>query len=143
MMRRRKSGVLLHPTSLPGEGGIGSFGEEARHFVDFLHKAGQSLWQILPLGPTAYGNSPYSCYSAFAGNPLLINLEMLADEGDLTGHDLKSGLSGERIEYQAVELHKAALLKSAASTFFATATQRRKEDFWHFCDSTFWLHDYA
>jgi 4-alpha-glucanotransferase len=74
MARQRKSGILLHPSSLPGTGGIGSFGDEARHFVDFLHKSGQTLWQILPLGPTAYGNSPYSCYSAFAGNPLLINL---------------------------------------------------------------------
>src|SRR5512141_1414748 len=88
MQRKRKSGVLLHPTSLPGSGGIGSFGEEARRFVDFLHKAGQSLWQILPMGPTAYGNSPYSCYSAFAGNPLLINLETLVDDGDLLSSDL-------------------------------------------------------
>ena len=103
MVRQRKSGILLHPSSLPGLGGIGSFGEEARRFVDFLHKSGQSLWQILPLGPTAYGNSPYSCYSAFAGNPLLISLEAVQDEGDLLPHDLKSEPDSERVDFEAVE----------------------------------------
>ena len=67
MQHRRESGILLHPTSLPGPGGIGSLGAEALRFVDFLALAGQSLWQVLPLGPTGFGNSPYSCYSAFAG----------------------------------------------------------------------------
>jgi 4-alpha-glucanotransferase len=143
MTRKRKSGILLHPTSLPGPGGIGSFGEEARHFVDFLHKAGQSLWQILPLGPTAYGNSPYSCYSAFAGNPLLISLESLVDEGDLLASELKSDVSSERVDYGETELYKMGLLKMAAARFFAEAPQKRKEEFWHFCDTTFWLHDYA
>jgi 4-alpha-glucanotransferase len=144
MVRKRKSGVLLHPTSLPGEGGIGSFGDQARRFVDFLHKAGQSLWQILPLGPTAYGNSPYSCYSAFAGNPLLINLEAIAEDGDILLQDLTTAtFNQDRVDYPAVEEHKSDLLKGAATRFFATATQRRKEDFWHFCDATFWLHDYA
>jgi 4-alpha-glucanotransferase len=143
MVRQRKSGVLLNPTSLPGDGGIGSFGEEARRFVDFLHKSGQSLWQILPLGPTAYGNSPYSCYSAFAGNPLLINLEAVADDGDLSPHDLHSDLPSERVDYGAAELFKIGVLKGAASNFFAVATERRKEEFWQFCDTTFWLHDFA
>jgi len=143
MTRQRKSGVLLHPTSLPGDGGIGSFGKEARCFVDFLHKSGQSLWQILPLGPTAYGNSPYSCYSAFAGNPLLINLEAVADDGDLSPHELHSDLPTERVDYGATELYKLGVLKGAASRFFTAASQRRKEEFWQFCDTTFWLHDFA
>ena len=142
-MRKRKSGILLHPSSLPGPGGIGSFGEEARRFVDFLHKSGQTLWQILPLGPTAYGNSPYSCYSAFAGNPLFINLEALVDDGDLLPQELKSEPTPERVDYGATELYKLGLLKEAAARFFAEAPQKRKEEFWQFCDSTFWLHDYA
>lgn len=145
MARQRKSGILLHPTSLPGSGGIGSFGQEARHFVEFLHKSGQTLWQILPLGPTAYGNSPYSCYSAFAGNPLLINLEALVDDGDLLPQDLATEPEtvSDRVDYGATELYKSGLFKKAAARFFAEAHQKRKEEFWHFCDTTFWLHDYA
>jgi 4-alpha-glucanotransferase len=73
----RSSGILLHPISLPGRSGIGDLGFEAYRFVDFLKDAGQRLWQVLPLGPTGYGDSPYQCFSAFAGNPLLISLERL------------------------------------------------------------------
>ena len=80
----RSSGILLHPTSLPGPFGIGDLGPEAYKFVDFLVEAGQSLWQVLPLGPTGYGDSPYACYSAFAGNTLLISPERLVDEGLLS-----------------------------------------------------------
>src|SRR5829696_5992036 len=71
----RASGILLHPTSLPGGFGVGDLGPEAYKFVDFLESAGQSLWQVLPLGPTGYGDSPYACYSAFAGNTLLVSTE--------------------------------------------------------------------
>src|SRR3981081_1881929 len=77
----RASGILLHPTSLPSRGGIGDFGPSAYAFADFLASAGQGLWQVLPLGPLGYGASPYSSTSAFAGNPLLISLERLADRG--------------------------------------------------------------
>jgi 4-alpha-glucanotransferase len=77
----RASGILLHPTSLPGRFGVGDLGPEAYKFADFLVTAGQSLWQVLPLGPTGYGDSPYACYSAFAGNTLLISPERLVDEG--------------------------------------------------------------
>src|SRR5687767_15656504 len=77
----RNSGILLHPTSLPGAFGIGDLGPEAYKFIDFLVAAGQSLWQVLPLGPTGYGDSPYACYSAFAGNTLLISPERLVSEG--------------------------------------------------------------
>src|SRR5215831_11129264 len=91
----RTAGVLLHPTSLPARGGIGDFGPAAYRFVDFLASAKQGLWQVLPLGPLGYGNSPYSATSAFGGNPLLISLERLADYGwidrakldALTNHD--------------------------------------------------------
>ncbi|HEY89489.1 MAG TPA: 4-alpha-glucanotransferase, partial [Thermoflexia bacterium] len=77
----RSAGILLHPTSLPGRFGIGDLGETAYRFVDFLVESGQALWQILPLGPTGYGDSPYQCFSAFAGNPLLIDLEALQAVG--------------------------------------------------------------
>src|SRR3989442_14127083 len=75
----RSSGILLHPTSLPGRSGIGDLAPEACHFADFLVGAGQKLWQVLPLGPTGYGDSPYQLFSAFAGNPLLISLEELTE----------------------------------------------------------------
>jgi len=86
----RSSGVLLHPTSLPGPHGVGEFGPEAYRFVDFLHSAGQKLWQVLPLNPTGYADSPFQCFSASAGNPLLISLERLADQGLLSRDDLRS-----------------------------------------------------
>ena len=79
--QERMSGILLHVTSLPSYGGVGDLGPAAYAFVDFLAAAKQRLWQVLPLSPTGYGNSPYSALSAFAGNPLLISLERLADEG--------------------------------------------------------------
>ncbi|MCK5913859.1 MAG: 4-alpha-glucanotransferase, partial [Desulfuromusa sp.] len=88
MLTQRRSGILLHPTSLPGSQPLGSLGQEAYDFVDFLVSAGQSVWQILPLGPTGYGNCPYSSFSAFAGNPLLINLHLLVESGDLRKNDL-------------------------------------------------------
>ena len=77
----RAAGILLHPTSLPSHGGVGDFGPAAYSFVDFLAAARQGIWQVLPLGPLGYGNSPYSATSAFAGNPILISLERLADQG--------------------------------------------------------------
>src|SRR5882762_10715929 len=86
----RSSGVLLHPTSLPGPFGIGDLGPEAYAFADFLAASGQSIWQVLPLGPTGYGDSPYACYSAFAGNTLLISPEKLTTEGLLQNEDLSA-----------------------------------------------------
>lgn len=143
MQNNRKSGILLHPSSLPGAGGIGSLGREARRFVDYLDSAGQSLWQVLPLGPVASGNSPYSCYSAFAGNPLLIDLETIAAEGDIAISDIPAGLPDERVDFPMVEKHKLESLRRAAANFFATADRLRMEEFRQFCDSTRWLHDYA
>ena len=84
----RRSGILLHPTSLPGQYGIGTLGQEAFNWIDFLAASGQRLWQVMPLGPTGYGDSPYQCFSAFAGNPYLINLEKLIEQGLLNPVDL-------------------------------------------------------
>src|ERR1700681_2371146 len=86
----RSTGILLHPISLPSRGGIGDFGPAAYEFLDFLASARQGLWQVLPLGPPASGNSPYSSTSAFAGNPLLISLERLADHGWIDRAKLES-----------------------------------------------------
>ena len=84
MALARSSGILLHPTSLPETPGIGTIGRQAYRFVDWLRSAGQSLWQILPLGPTGYGDSPYASFSTFAGNPLLIDVDTLHEEGLLS-----------------------------------------------------------
>ena len=143
MQHRRESGILLHPTSLPGPGGIGSLGAEARRFVDFLILAGQSLWQVLPLGPTGFGNSPYSCYSAFAGNPLLIDLDTLVVEGDIEKRELRTGFPDEWVDFPRVEAYKYDSLGRAAENFFAGGDNSRKEEFWRFCDTNSWLHDYA
>src|SRR5690349_12505562 len=104
--RQRESGVLLHVTSLPSDQGIGNFGPAAYRFVDFLSRTRQQLWQVLPLGPTGYGNSPYQSFSAFAGNPLLISLELLGDEGLLDRNDLPlSGAhSADVVEFDDVVL---------------------------------------
>ncbi len=118
-------------------------GTEARRFVDFLVLAGQSLWQVLPLGPTGYGNSPYSCYSAFAGNPLLIDLDALVVEGDVEKRELRTGFSDERVDFPRVEAYKYGILGRAAENFFAGGDISRKEEFHRFCDTTSWLHDYA
>src|SRR5207248_2958120 len=92
----RASGLLLHPTSLPGGHGIGDFGPEAYRFVDFLAEARQRVWQILPLGPTGYGNSPYAALSAVAGNPLLLSLDRLADAGLIERHAVLQMLFAEQ-----------------------------------------------
>src|SRR3990170_3192019 len=89
MKFERSAGILLHPTSLPGKFGIGDIGKEAFNFVDFLDHSGQKCWQVFPLGPTGYGDSPYQCFSAFAGNPLIISPEKLQDDGFLTQAELK------------------------------------------------------
>lgn len=139
----RRAGILLHPTSLPGPGGIGVLGGEAAEFVDFLAGAGCTVWQMLPLGPTGYGNSPYSSYSAFAGNPLLIDLRQLVAEGWLTAEEAYCPDGGERIDYSMVRAHKFPLLSLAADRFLAGTTPDGKREFWQFCDATPWLHDYA
>ncbi len=143
MTVRRRAGVLLHPTSLPGNGGIGCLGPELFRFLDFLSEAGFSLWQVLPLTPPAAGNSPYSSYSAFAGNPMLIDIEAMVKDGDLPADTQFDEFSTDRIDFGAVTNHKERLLAMAAANFFAQGRTPRLEAFWRFCDSTDWLHDYA
>ena len=142
----RASGILLHPTSLPGRFGIGELGAEAREFVDWLQSAGQSLWQVLPLHPTGYGDSPYQCFSAFAGNPLLISLEQLVKVGLLERNDLAGGpdFPAERVDYGAVIAWKMPLLRKAAQRFGASASPRIRHDFDSFCRANAaWLDDFA
>ncbi|MCE1227864.1 MAG: 4-alpha-glucanotransferase, partial [Geobacteraceae bacterium] len=143
MTTRRRAGVLLHPTSFPGEAGIGSFGTELSTFLDFLAKAGFSLWQVLPLTPPAAGNSPYSAYSAFAGNHLLIDLQQLVAEGDLSPQALTNNYPDDHVDFEQVTPWKESLLHTAAENFFNQGQTQRLQEFWHFCDTTYWLHDYA
>lgn len=139
----RRAGVLLHPTSLPGPGGIGTLGKELEQFLSFLSQARFSLWQVLPLTPPAAGNSPYSAYSAFAGNHLLIDLEQLVAEGDLSPAEIQQPFPSEQVAFDELIPWKEDLLHRAARNFFAQDRIARLEEFWHFCDSTYWLHDYA
>ncbi|MCC6629167.1 MAG: 4-alpha-glucanotransferase [Chloroflexi bacterium] len=146
MQFSRASGILLHPTSLPGRFGIGDLGDAADHFLAFLEAAGQRLWQVMPLGPTGYGDSPYQSFSAFAGNPLLISLEALAADGLLTDADLASmpPLPAERVDFGAVIPGKWRLLRQAATRFETVATPAQRADFERFrADASGWLDDFA
>ncbi|MBQ3965946.1 MAG: 4-alpha-glucanotransferase [Treponema sp.] len=143
----RLSGILLHPTSLPSSYGIGTMGKSAFAFVDFLEKAGISLWQVLPLGPTGYGDSPYQSFSTFALNPLLIDLDLLSDRGwarptDILPPDFIKN-KGD-IDYGAVVWWKTPVLKNAADYFLSNANEADKADYAAFCKKNkFWLDDYA
>ncbi|HEV7683032.1 MAG TPA: 4-alpha-glucanotransferase [Pyrinomonadaceae bacterium] len=142
----RSSGVLLHPTSLPGPFGIGDLGPTAQAFADFLETAGQCLWQVLPLGPTGYGDSPYACYSAFAGNTLLISPEQLVVDGLVTEEqcaDVPSS-SGERIDFEVVHKHKDKILLNAFAAFKQASNSALRNLFIEFCrQNVSWLDDYA
>jgi 4-alpha-glucanotransferase len=142
----RSAGILLHPTSLPGPHGIGELGPEASAFVDFLAEAGQSLWQVLPLGPTGYGDSPYQCFSAFAGNPLLISLETLRSDGLLEDEDLSRAteLPPNEVDYGAVIEFKRPLLARACSAFEGHASAGAREALEHFrAAHQDWLPDFT
>src|SRR5579871_4287279 len=117
----RSSGILLHPTSLPGPYGIGDLGPEARKFVDFLVSAGQTLWQVLPLGPTGYGDSPYQCFSALAGNPLLISLDDLPGANPDKAPD-PPPFPDDRVDFEHVIPWKKAALEAAATRFHERAS---------------------
>lgn len=143
MLTKRACGILLHPTSLPGPGGIGSLGANARRFVDLLQQMGMSYWQVLPLTPPACGNSPYSAFSAFAGNPLLIDLEQIYSEGDLAEISCFVSVSENRVDYDTVAMHKMKLLCQAGSNFLSQGETARSIEFRHFCDNAVWLNDYA
>jgi 4-alpha-glucanotransferase len=145
MLTHRQSGMLLHPTSLPGEFGIGDLGDEAYRFVDFLESSGQSVWQVLPLGPTGYGDSPYQCFSAFAGNPMLVSPDRLAAMGLLSAEDLAHhGFNAERVDYGPVIEYKSALLRKAYDAHKASLEHTLDVEFGAFCvESAGWLEDYA
>src|ERR1700735_1237605 len=129
MALERSSGLLLHIASLPSYGGIGDFGPAAYAFADFLHAAKQRVWQVLPLSPTGYGNSPYAATSAFAGNSQLVSLEKLADEGWIS-RDRLAGLptKAEPVDYSAVAAVKVPLLEEAARNFIQRG--RRNGEAW-------------
>ncbi|CUU46120.1 4-alpha-glucanotransferase [Clostridium beijerinckii] len=140
---KRGSGIIMHIASLPGRYGIGTFGKEAYEFADFLKKAGQSFWQILPLGQTSYGDSPYQSFSAFAGNPYFIDFDILESENLLRKSDydeVNFGDNPERINYEVLFKEKLKVLKLAYENF----KQKESEDFKKFeKEEDMWLDDYA
>jgi 4-alpha-glucanotransferase len=142
----RASGILLHPTSFPGRFGIGDLGDAADRFVDFLEASGQQLWQIMPLGPTGYGDNPYSPLSAFAGNPMLISLERLVKELTLAPWDLDAvpAFPEARVDYGPVIEFKRRLLRLSFENFKANASDMQKTQFADFITANrAWLDDYA
>ncbi len=142
----RGSGILLHPTSLPSSWGIGDLGPEAYLFVDFLASAGQSWWQLLPLGPTGYGNSPYMCFSALAGNPLLISPEKLVEDGLLPRADLQTrpDLPQDRVFYRGAIEFKRTVLEKSFDVFKAAPPDVHREGLRTFRErNAAWLEDYA
>ena len=142
----RTSGILLHPTSLPGPWGIGDLGPEAVSFLEFLRETRQGLWQVLPLGPTGYGDSPYQCFSAFAGNPLLVSLDLLREEGLLAAADLprKAELPEGQVDYAAVQQLKGSRLRRAFETFEKQASPSQRDELEAYCrESAVWLDDFA
>ncbi len=144
----RAAGVLLHPTSLPGPYGIGDLGPGALRWIDFLHDSGTSLWQVLPLGLTGFGDSPYSTLSTFAGNPLLISPEVLLEDGLLDGEELVRpslpAFPSSRVEYGRVKVWKLALLAQAADRFAERASQGLKAEYAAFrAREAAWLDDFA
>ena len=140
-LMKRSAGILLPIFSLPSEYGISSMGKEARAFADFLHAAGQSWWQILPVGPTGLGNSPYTSASTFAGNPLFIDLEALAADGLLDEDDLTSACLPitDKVDYEAVYRVREPLLRKAAKL----AWEKNGEAIRAFADGTPWLKEYT
>jgi 4-alpha-glucanotransferase len=133
----RSSGILLHPSSLPGRYGIGELGSEARRFADFLAAAGQTLWQVLPLGPTGFGDSPYQCFSAWAGNPMLISLEWLVERGWLDASALADApeFPEDRVDFERLISWKTSVLESVKPP---------RSCFGDFCEANaHWLNDFA
>ncbi len=146
----RASGILLHPTSLPGPYGIGDLGESAYNFIDFLSATGQKLWQVMPLGPTGYGDSPYACLSAFAGNPLLISPQRLVEEGFLPADSpvLQNypKLDAQHVAFEAVAAAKKTVFEAAFDHFKAHAKDSERKRFLNFCtceQNRTWLRNFA
>lgn len=146
MNQNRSSGVLLHPTSLPGPDGMGDLGPEIFRWIDFLSDSGCQLWQILPLGPTGYGDSPYQCFSAFAGNPFLISSTLLLNENLLKSEDFldRPDFSSDHIEYGPVIEWKIKLLKRSFLHFKKSKNKILHERYEHFLDTNKgWLDDFS
>lgn len=143
---RRSGGILLHPTSLPGEFGIGNFGPEANQFIDYLAEAGLTLWQILPLGPTGPGDSPYQSFSAFALNPLLINLCHFVNKGLITENDLAEAkyINTGKVDYAFVTESRTKIFRQAFNAFIASAPAEDLAAFDSFSQrNSSWLEDFA
>ncbi len=146
MESKRVSGILLHPTSFPGRYGIGDLGAAAFKFIDFLVGAKQHLWQIMPLGPTGFGDSPYACFSAFAGNPLLVSPEALIQDELISPDELKKVpyFPEERVDYGEVIYYKFSLLKRSYEHFKQVIATSIKQEFELFCETNAqWLDDFA
>jgi len=144
MLFERSAGILLHPTSLPSHGGIGDLGPAAYRFADFLARARQSLWQVLPLSPPGLGNSPYSAISAFAGNPLLVSLERLAAKGWISPQQVPSARrQSARVDFDEARRTRLPVLRKAAQNFLESRSPdlRRFEEFKR--DTAWWLEDFV
>ena len=141
---KRSSGALLHPTSLPGPYGIGDFGEEAYRWIDFLDETGTGLWQLLPLGPTGFADSPYQNFSAFAGNPLLISIDGLCKEGLISKADLRNmpRFLADQVDFGGLIPWKMALLEKAYAKFVDDDSHADDLHFFNQCSQS-WLDDYA
>ena len=136
----RACGILMPVFSLPGPFGIGTLGEEAFSFVDFLARAKQTYWQILPIGPTGYGDSPYQSFSAFAGNPYFIDFRVLHEQGYLTADEIPAEVPVGPVDYGVLYQQRPVVLQKAADRLLAAASVEYKD----FCTAqSFWLDDYA
>ena len=146
-MNIRSSGILLHPTSLPETPGIGTIGKQAYKFVDWLASANQTLWQILPIGPTGYGDSPYASFSTFAGNPLMIDLDMLKEKGWISQEQITPPdyiKNSGYVDFGSVVWWKIPVLKTAASQFLDSCTKEDRDLYEAFKnDNASWLDNYA
>ena len=145
-LKERLSGILVHPTSFPSPYGIGDLGPGAREFIDFLEKAGQHLWQVLPLGPTGFGNSPYQSYSSFAGQPLLISPDELIKDGLLEKKDLGEIPKWDnelRTDYDKAAEYKSELFHIAYEHFVELKDAPIKKEYNSFVRKTAWLKDYS
>jgi len=140
----RSSGILLHISSLPGDGGIGSLGKEAFQFVDFLTHTKQKIWQILPLGPVGYGNSPYQCYSAFAGNPLFIDIQLLVNDRLISKESVTDQhFKAKKVEFERVGEWKTNLFREAFVSFRKNFARYKDEYVTFMSHNSWWLDDYA
>ena len=136
----RACGILMPVFSLPGPFGIGTLGKEAFAFVDFLARAKQTYWQILPIGPTGYGDSPYQSFSAFAGNPYFIDFRVLYEQGYLTADEIPAEVPVGPVDYGVLYQQRPVVLQKAADRLLAAASVEYKD----FCTAqSFWLDDYA